>query len=283
MSQANVTGPAYWSRTPPQLFAELDATTQGLASGAVRARLQQYGRNVLREQRELFWLRMLLGQFRSPLVLILVFAAAISLLVQDWLDAVIILAIVLGSALLGFVQEYRASSAVQRLRARVAIQVTALRDGQPCMVPVAEIVPGDIVLLVAGSLIPGDGVVLEANDCFVSQALLTGESLPVEKHPGTSAPDAAVSARQNCVFMGTSVRSGTARILIVGTGARTAIGEIAHKLVQRPPETDFERGLRQFGYLLTALPYSWCSRYLPFMCSSTDQLWSRCCLRSPWP
>jgi Mg2+-importing ATPase len=251
MNHANAAGPAYWSQAPTQLFAELDASAQGLVSEAARDRLQRFGRNVLREQGMLSWPRMLLGQFRSPLVLILVVAAVISLLVQDWLDAVIILAIVLGSALLGFMQEYRASSAVQRLRARVAIQVTALRDGQPCAVPAAEIVPGDVVLLAAGSLIPGDGVVLEAKDCFVNQALLTGESLPVEKQPGTSAPQAVVSARRNCVFMGTSVRSGTARILIVGTGARTALGEIAHKLVQRPPETDFERGLRQFGYLLT--------------------------------
>ena len=253
MNQTNAAGPAYWSRTPSQLFTELDASAQGLASGEARARLLRYGRNVLREQDGLSWPRMLLGQFRSPLVLILVFAAAISLLVQDWLDAVIILAIVLGSALLGFLQEYRASSAVQRLRARVALKVTALRDGEPRAVPAAEIVPGDVVLLAAGSLIPGDGVMLEAKDCFVSQALLTGESLPVEKYPGTSAPDAAVSARRNCVFMGTSVRSGTARVLIVGTGAHTALGEIAHKLAQRPPETDFERGLRQFGYLLTRI------------------------------
>ena len=251
MNLPHAIGSAYWSRTAPQLFAELDASAQGLTSEMARDRLQRFGQNVLREQGLLSWPRMLLGQFRSPLVLILVFAATISLLVQNWLDAVIILAIVLGSALLGFIQEYRASNAVQRLRARVALQVTALRDGQPRAVPVVEIVPGDVVLLVAGSLIPGDAVVLEAKDCFVSQALLTGESLPVEKHAGTSAPEAAVSARQNCVFMGTSVRSGTARILIVGTGARTAIGEIAHKLVQRPPETDFERGLRQFGYLLT--------------------------------
>jgi Mg2+-importing ATPase len=242
---------AYWSRTPAQLLTELQTTAQGLAATEAETRLRQYGRNILRDERDQAWWHLWFSQFRSPLVLILLFAAAISLVVQDWLDAAIILAIVMGSALLGFVQEHRASNAVRQLRARVAVQATVWRDGAPVRIPIAEVVPGDIVLLTAGSLIPGDGVVLEANDCFVSQALLTGESLPVEKQANPSAAGAALSARTNCVYMGTSVRSGTARALIVRTGRQTAIGDIAHKLAQRPPETDFERGLRQFGYLLT--------------------------------
>jgi len=222
---------AYWSRASSELLVELDSNRSGLSSADAAARLERYGRNVLRTERERGWWRTLLGQFRSPLVLILVSAALISLVVRDWLDAAIILAIVLGSALLGFVQEYRAATAVARLRARVAIQVATLRDGVSVRIPVAEVVPGDVVMLAAGSLVPGDAIVLEAKDCFVTQALLTGESLPVEKHD--------------------TLRSGTARALIVRTGRHTAIGDIAHKLAQRPVETDFERGLRQFGYLLT--------------------------------
>jgi Mg2+-importing ATPase len=112
-------------------------------------------------------------------------------------------------------------------------------------------VPGDVVTLAAGSLIPGDAVALEAKDCFVSQALLTGESLPVEKFADPVPAEAALTARTNCLYMGTSVRSGTARALIVHTGEQTALGGIAHRLAQRPAETDFERGLRRFGYLLT--------------------------------
>jgi len=241
----------YWHLPAAELFARLRSGTQGLAQAEAAARLERYGANLLREERGLSGLRVLANQFRSPLVLILVFAAAISLLVRDWLEAAIILAIVAGSAGLGSLQEYRASAAVRRLRARIALRTSCLRERVARPVPAAALVPGDVVLLAAGSLVPGDGVLIEAKDFFVNQALLTGESLPVEKQPGTSAADAGLSARGNCVFMGTSVRSGTARVLLVRTGRATEIGAIADRLQRRLPETEFERGLRQFGYLLT--------------------------------
>ena len=111
--------------------------------------------------------------------------------------------------------------------------------------------PGDVVLLSAGSLVPADGVLLEARDFYVNQAVLTGETFPVEKQPGPVAAEAGLTERTNCVFMGTNVRSGSARALIVQTGAATAFGQIAERLTLRPPETEFERGIRRFGYLLT--------------------------------
>ncbi len=114
-----------------------------------------------------------------------------------------------------------------------------------------QVVPGDVVLLSAGSLIPADGVVLEANDLFVNQAVLTGEVFPVEKKPERVAANASLTERVNCVFMGTSVRSGTARVLIVQTAKATVFGQIAERLKLRPPETEFERGVQRFGYLLT--------------------------------
>ncbi len=117
-------------------------------------------------------------------MLILVFAAAVSLITGEWTDAAIVIAIVVASAMLGFFQEYTASNAVEKLRAQVTVKATVLRDGQPQSIPAEEVVPGDVVLLSAGSLIPADGVVLEARDFFVSQAVLTGETFPVEKKPG---------------------------------------------------------------------------------------------------
>ena len=111
--------------------------------------------------------------------------------------------------------------------------------------------PGDVVLLSAGSLIPADGVVIEANDFFVNQAVLTGETFPVEKTPGVSPQTAGLAERTNVVFMGTNVRSGSAKVLIVQTGPATAFGQIAGRLTLRPPETEFERGIRKLGYLLT--------------------------------
>jgi Mg2+-importing ATPase len=186
-------------------------------------------------------------------VLILLFATLISAFVKEYIDALVILAIVVGSALITFAQEYRASDAVQRLRARLARRVAALRDGQSRSVPAEEIVPGDVLLLSAGSLIPADGLILEAKDFFVGQAVLTGETFPVEKQPGTVVSQAGLAERSNCVFMGTNVRSGTARVLVVRTGAGTAYGQIAARLRLRPPETEFERGIRRFGSMLTQI------------------------------
>jgi Mg2+-importing ATPase len=139
------------------------------------------------------------------------------------------------------------------LRAQVKIRATVLRDGESQSFPAEEIVPGDVVMLSAGSLIPADGVLLEANDFYVNQAVLTGETFPVEKKPGPVAVGASLAERLNCVFMGTNVRSGTAQALIVRTGKGTEFGQIAESLSLRPPETEFERGVRRFGYLLTRM------------------------------
>ncbi|MCX6048867.1 MAG: magnesium-translocating P-type ATPase, partial [Chloroflexi bacterium] len=171
----------------------------------------------------------------------------------EWTDAIIILVIILGSSILGFWQEYSATNAVAKLRARVTLKATVLRDGKPQTIPAEAVVPGDVVLLSAGSLIPADGVLLEAKDFFVSQAVLTGETFPVEKKPGEVKVNAGLAERTNCVFMGTSVRSGTAHALIAQTGAKTAFGQIAERLKLRAPETEFENGIRRFGYLLTVV------------------------------
>jgi Mg2+-importing ATPase len=198
-------------------------------------------------------LRSFIGQFTSPLVLILIFAAIISAIAGEWTDAIIVIIIVIASATLGFVQEYSANNAVEKLRAQVTIKANVLRDGKVQSVSAEEVVPGDIVQLSAGSLIPADGIVLEARDFFVNQAVLTGETFPVEKIAGPVEVKAGMPERVNTVFMGTSARSGSARALIVQTGARTAFGQIADRLTLRPPETDFERGIRRFGYLLTQI------------------------------
>ena len=208
------------------------------------------GPNSVEDASHLSALRLLLRQFESPLVLILIFAAAISLVLQQWVDSAIILAIVLGSTLLGFFQEYRASAAVEELKRRLALTCRVMRDGVERTVPVSTVVPGDLILLSAGNLIPADGLVIEAQDFLVSEASMTGESFPVEKQPGIVKPEAALSARTNAVFLGASVQSGTAKVLVVETGRRTAFGAIAARLRTRQPETDFARGVRQFGYLL---------------------------------
>jgi len=241
---------AYWSRADSDLMGELATGPAGLADAEAAARLRRLGPNSVEERQELTALRLLSRQVASPLVLILIFGALVSLMVRDWTDAAIIIAIVLGSVLLGFAQEYRASAAVAALRRRLALNVRVIRGGVAKIVPARNVVPGDIVELSSGNLVPADGVVLEARDFLVSEASLTGEPFPVEKQPGVLRPDTTIAARSNCVFLGTSVRSGTARCLIVETGARSVFGGLAAKLKTRAPETEFARDIRQFGYLL---------------------------------
>ncbi len=241
----------YWSLAPEQILSALRTTKKGLAQQDVEGRLKQYGLNALEKQRQNTALILFLSQFKSPLVLILIFAAIVSAIVGEWTDAVIVLAVVLGSTILGFAQEYNASNAVEKLRSQVTIKSNVLRDGQSKLIPSEQIVPGDVVLLSAGSLVPADGIVLSAKDFFVNQAVLTGETFPVEKKPNTVAAKASLAERTNCVFMGTSVGSGAAQVLIVQTGKATMFGQIADHLSLHPPETEFERGIQRFGYLLT--------------------------------
>ncbi len=248
----DITQPStYWCVPTGALLDALGASNDGLTDAEGQRRRARFGRNTIKATQRTTPLSLLLNQFRSPLVLILVFAAVVAMIVGEWTDASIVLMVVLGSTLLGFGQEYRASSAVEKLRAQTTIRSHVLRNGRDAFLPAEELVPGDVVMLSAGSLIPADGVVLSAHDCFVNQAVLTGETFPVEKYAAPSNTNASLAERTNCVFLGTSVGSGTARVLIVETGAATMFGQIAHKLSLRPAETEFEHGVRRFGNLLT--------------------------------
>ena len=242
---------AYWSRASKDLTQALDSSEEGLTQQAARVRRRQMGANVLDATAgDTFW-GLLISQFKNPLVLILMVASVISMFAAEWVDAGVVLAIVLGSTVLGFTQEYVASNAIKKLRAKVKIHSSVLRDGRFRTIPSDLVVPGDVVALSAGSLIPADGIVLVSKDFFINQAVLTGETFPVEKKLGVVADTASLSERSNCVFMGTSVSSGTARVLLVKTGKSTVFGQIALKLALRPPMTEFERGVHRFGYLLT--------------------------------
>jgi Mg2+-importing ATPase len=243
---------AYWALDPAELLRRGGAGPGGLSSAEAAARLLEHGPNELRESRRTSRVRVLWNQLRSPLLLLLVFAAGASALSGEWVDATIVLAILVVSVGIGYSREYRAQRAADALRARVQAMTTVMRDGRPVAVPLREVVPGDVVLLAAGSLVPADAVVLESTDCFVNESVLTGESFPVEKKPGAVARVSPLAERVNCVFLGTNVRSGTARGLVVATGPATQFGAIAHRLTLRPPETEFDRGLRRFGYLLTS-------------------------------
>jgi len=241
----------YWNCDARDVAARLGATPDGLSTADAGERLRRFGPNEIAEHAALTRLGVLWNQFRSPLLLLLLFAAGASVVTGEWLDAGIVLAIVAASTIIGYTREYRAQSAASQLRARVQVHATVLRDGAARSVPTVEVVPGDVAILSAGSIVPADAVLLEATDFFVNQAVLTGESFPVQKTAGAVAVGAPLARRSNCVYLGTNVRSGSARILVVRTGRATEFGAIAHRLALKPPETEFDRGVRHFGYLLT--------------------------------
>ena len=241
---------SFWSISPDELARRVQTTPTGLTSDEARRRQIDYAKIRLRPQRGVNAFLLLLSQFRSPIILILLFAAVISIFLADRTDALIILTIIAVSALLGFWQEYGAAKATASLLALVHVTTEVWRDGKLIEVPSGEIVPGDVVRLSAGSNVPGDGIVLETKDLFVDEATLTGETYPVEKSPTIVATTAPLSKRYNSLFMGTHVVSGDAKALIVRVGKDTEFGRIAHHLKLRPPETEFERGVRRFGYLL---------------------------------
>ncbi len=240
----------FWSIPPEQILREMATSLQGLTVIEAEKRLKLYGLNLLRPPKRSDAFSLLLGQFKSPIILILIFAAGLSLFLQDSVDALIILTIVLVSGLLGYWQERGATDAVKKLLEIVQIKTTVSRDGTPMEIPVEEVVPGDIVQLKAGDVIPGDGLVLSSNDLFVDEASLTGETYPVEKMTAVLAAETPLARRTNALFMGTHVVSGNAQALVVQTGIETEFGRVSERLKLRPPETEFEHGVRRFGYLL---------------------------------
>jgi Mg2+-importing ATPase len=244
----------WWLEPWPREEAERATGATGLSGSEAKARLARFGPNLFRERQERSLLLQYLTRFKNPLVIILLVASAVSAFSGEVTNFLIISFIVLLSVTLDFVQEYRANAAAEKLRQSVSVRATVLRDGKPLEVSLIGIVPGDVVLLSAGDLIPADGKVLESCDFFVKQALLTGESYPVEKRPGML-PDTATDLQEatNAVFMGTSVISGNARILVVKTGTGTAIGEIADSLSRPSEPTSFELGTRRFGILIMRL------------------------------
>ena len=244
---------AYWAVPAEELMARLGTRRTGLSSDDAGSRLRAMGSNAIESRRDTSAITAFLRQFRSPLVLILIFAAIVSSVVGEGSEALIIGVIVLASCVLSFMQEYGASRAMEALQARITPKAMVLRDGSEIAVAAAEIVPGDILRLSAGNLVAADGILLESRDFNVSEAALTGETFPVVKEPGLSPPDAPIAQRANAVFTGTSVRSGTASMVVVRTGLRTEFASIAASVAHVAPETEFAKGIRRFGYMMTQI------------------------------
>jgi Mg2+-importing ATPase len=224
--------------TTSEQLARLGTSATGLDTATARSRIAEYGPNDAAAEKHRSLALQFLARFRNPLIAILLAASALSAATGDVPSFVIIAAIVLLSITFDFVQETRAQSAVAALRRSVAVQATVRRDGRPVSLPIDQLVPGDIVELIAGDLVPADCRLIESRDLYVNQALLTGEPYPAEKQASDTAHrDGNPTGASNAVFAGTSVVSGTAVVLVCLTGAKTALGALSTSLAAKPPAT----------------------------------------------
>ncbi len=242
--------PGFWSLSKEEALRDLSCTQQGLDDTEAHKRLATYGPNTIKANTRSSAILLFLSQFKSPVTLLLIIAALLSLGLHDVTDSVIILTIVLISSCLGFWQEKGAADAVHELLKMVQLHCTAMRDGKAKEIPSEEIVPGDVVVLSAGDIIPGDSLLLDSQELFVDEAAFTGETYPVEKDSCVLPVDTPLAKRKNSLFMGAHVISGKATALVIKTGKDTEFGKISEGLQLRAPETDFEKGTRKFGYML---------------------------------
>lgn len=238
-----------WLGSIGQILDGVQSSRRGLSTVQARARLDRTIDRRGGHRRPV--LRILLAQFTSPIVLILVVATVVSMALGDVLDGGIIIAIIAASGLLGFWQEFRADSAVAQLLERVQVTVRVLRDGGITTVPVHEVVVGDVIALGAGDVVPADCRLVECTSLLVDESALTGESFPVEKD-ADARPDATAPlvARLNCVYQGSHVTSGSGLAVAMRTGKDAELGRVTHALQERDVTTSFERGISAFGGLV---------------------------------
>lgn len=240
----------FWNLNSAEIIKKLETSTAGLTSSEAQRRLSFYGPNILKPKKKFGVFSIFISQFKSPIILILIFAAGLSFFLKDPSDAAIILSIVLISSILGFWQEFKATTTINKLLETIRIKVNVLRDNKDIEIPLEEIIPGDIIILNAGDIIPADCLIIESEDLFVNESTLTGETYPSEKKAGLLPPETPISQRTNCLFMGTNVVSGTSKAAVVNTGKSTEFGKISERLKLRPPETEFEHSIKRFGYFL---------------------------------
>ncbi len=251
---------AWHTLAPGDVLEELGTPDAGLSPEEVERRRQQYGFNELREKPGATFLQLVIAQLNNFIVILLIVASVISALLGEWLEAGVILLIVVLNAILGVIQESRAEEALAALKKMAAPESHVLRDGKRLSVPARELVPGDVVFLETGSFIPADMRLIEAVNLRVEEAALTGESVPVQKHADLLLPqDATLGDRKNIVFMGTVVNYGRGRGVVVATGMETQLGQIADMLqAVEDPGTPLQARLDQLGKTLAIAALAIC-------------------------
>ena len=246
-TQESLTGSAL--RPAEQVLLDLNSGAAGLTSEEAARRLDVFGPNAVRSHKAKAW-SVLARQLRSPILILLILTAGVSVFLGDATNSIVIGVILLVSVGLGFTNEFRAERASEALHSRVTHRAVVLRDGTTQEVNVTALVPGDVVHLGLGAIIPADIRLLSTKNLLCDESILTGESLPVNKNPAPTPADAALGDLASCVFMGTVIQSGGCTGVVVATGGRAEFGRIALGLGERQPQTEFQLGLRRFSFLL---------------------------------
>jgi Mg2+-importing ATPase len=244
------------------IYAMLESNENGLTDNIVEDRLEKYGLNQVQHDKTPAWYRQLLKAFANPFIYILLAIGLVSLIVdvliaapdeRDFKTIIVVSIMVVFSAMLRFIQEFRSNQAAEKLKAMVKTTATVLRKGKGKIeVPIEQLVPGDLIFLSAGDMVPADCRILESKDLFVSESMLTGESLPVEKFhlPIRDAEKKQPNELNNLCFMGTNIESGTAKAIVVATGTSTYFGGISKTIIGDRPETAFDKGVNSVSHLL---------------------------------
>ncbi len=259
LAQPPVTTEEVLSLPADQILSRLGTSVKGLSAEEAQNRLNIYGTNELARKTKRSGIVSLLLHFKSPLIVILLAASVFAGATGDIPDFTIIFVIVLISVGIDHYQESKAENAAELLKEKVSTTATVLRDNNKVELRLSEIVPGDIIYLSAGDIVPADARIINAKDLFINQSSLTGESFPVEKTANklelVNLSSSSITEWNNYLFMGTSVVSGSAIAVVVKTGGLTEYGKIAKKLVAKPPETEFERGVKGFSYLIMQVTF----------------------------
>jgi Ca2+-transporting ATPase len=251
---------AHHSRSRQEVLDALGTSSQGLSPREASARLERFGPNEIEEQRRATALQILLRQFTSFLIIILIAAAAISFALGEMVDAIAILAIILLNGVLGFVQEFRAEKALEALRELAAPHARVRRGGQERLIEAQKVVLGDIVLLEAGDQVPADARMLETINLKADESPLTGESVPSDKIVVTLAEETPLADRENMVYSGTTITYGRGTAVVVATGMATEFGTIAEHIQRAEEETTpLQARLRSLGVILGALVLGVCA------------------------
>jgi Mg2+-importing ATPase len=230
---------------------KMDSSEKGLVSEEIEYRLKEYGANILLKETKHNVFIDLFHRFKNPLVLQLLAICAVSLFMHDLRSAVVVGGMIFLSVFLAYFQERISSKAAEKLQKLVQATTIVMRDGVEQTVPIPEVVPGDVVVLTAGSIIPADVRILYAKDFFVSQSALTGESMPIEKYSAKPETDSVEPLEySNACFQGSNVISGSARALAVNTGQKTFLGSISSTLTQAKESTSFDKGVKSFVWLM---------------------------------